>query len=72
MAIYEGKVEVKTKDGQVTTVSSKGDKPEVVVISQKLSLAKLAVAGLVSAVALGGTIFFLKRKFFAKKAGKKK
>src|SRR3989344_2853634 len=60
--VYEGAVEVKTKDGKTTTVSPDGDEPGVVVISQKLSLVKLALVGLVLAGVIGSAIFFIRRK----------
>lgn len=62
VAIYEGKVQVKTNDGQVTTVIPNGDKPGVVAVSQKLSPIKLAITGLVLVVAVGGALLFLKKK----------
>lgn len=68
VGVYEGKVEVKTKDGQTTTVSPNGDKPGVVAVAQKLSVAKLAVAGLVLAVIIG----LIHLKFFMKSITAKK
>lgn len=70
IAVYEGEVEVKTKDGKTIKVKPDGDpstgsgqgKPGVVVISQKLSPIKLALVGLILAGVIGGAIFFLKRK----------
>lgn len=62
VAVYKGKVEVKTNDGKATTIAPKGDKPGIVVIAQKLSVAKLAFYGLILAVTIGGIVFFLKRK----------
>jgi len=62
VGVYEGKVEVKTKDGQTTTVSPNGDKPGIIIATQKLSVTKLVLAGLVLAAVIGGAIFFLKRK----------
>ena len=61
VAVYEGKVEVKTKDGKTTTVSPNGNKPEVVVIAQKLSVTKLALAGIILTAVTVGIIFFLKK-----------
>lgn len=62
VGVYEGKVEVKTKDGQTAAVTPDGDKPGVIVVSQKLSLTKLAFSGVVLAAAIGGTLLFLKKK----------
>jgi len=72
VAVYEGKVEVKTKDGKTTIVSPNGDKPGVVVASQKLSVAKLAIGGLVSSIVFGGVIYLLKRKTIRALISKKK
>lgn len=60
--VYKGKVEVKTKDGKTASVSPNEDKPGAVVVSQKLSPIRLAIAGLVLILIVGGTLFLLKRK----------
>lgn len=70
--VSEGEVKVTTKDGKTTLVSPNGDKPGVVVVSQRLSPIKLAIAGLVLAAVLGGVVLILKRKFTAKGSNKKK
>lgn len=62
IGVYEGKVEVKTKDGQVITVSPDGDKPGLVVVSRKFSPVKLVLAGLVLIATIVGAVFFLKRR----------
>lgn len=62
VGVYEGEVEIKSKDGKTTTISPDGDKPGVIVVTQKLSPVKLAVLGLILAAVIGGIIFFLKRK----------
>ncbi len=72
VAVYEGKVEVKTNDGKVTSITPNGNKPGAVTIAQKLSVTKITVVSLVLAIISGGVAFFLKRKFSAKKPGKKK
>ena len=72
VGVYEGQVEVKTKDGKTTTVSPNGDKPGVVVISQKLSSVKLALTGLVPVVVIIGIVLFLKKKFAQKGLNKRK
>lgn len=72
VGVYKGKVEVKTKDGKTTTVSPSGDKPGVVVISQKLSVAKLAIAGVVLVAAIGSVVFFLKKRGTESSTTKKK
>lgn len=72
VAVYEGEVEVKTNDGKIQIVSPDGDKPGVVIVSQKLSPVKLAIGGVVLMAVLGGIILFLKRKFAPKGLTKKK
>lgn len=72
IGVYEGKVEVKTKDGKVTTIIPDGEKPGVVVVSQKLSPIKLAIAGVVLAAVIGGVVLILKMKFTGKGSNKKK
>lgn len=72
VGVYEGEVEVKTKDGQITTVSPKGDRPGVVMVSQKLSVIKLALAGLVLSAVIVGTVFFLKRRGYKTSRSKNK
>lgn len=72
VAVYEGKVEFKTKDGKTVSISPNGDKPGVVVVSQKLSPIKLVIVGLVLIAIVGGAVLFLKRKFASKIIGKKK
>ena len=60
--VYEGEVKVKTKDGKTALITPSGNKPGVVMVTQKLSIIKLVVAGLVLIAAVGGAIIFLKRK----------
>ncbi|MBI4037095.1 hypothetical protein HY385_01585 [Candidatus Daviesbacteria bacterium] len=62
IGVYEGEVEVKTKDGQTVKVKPDGDKPGVVVVSRQLSVMKLAIVSVVLVVVIGGTLFFLKKK----------
>jgi len=70
--VYEGKVEVKTRDGKTITVEPKDGKPGIVVIFQKLSPVKLAIWGLILAVAAGGMAWFIKRRSQFKLSKKKK
>lgn len=61
--VYEGKVEVTPRgSNKSVTISPNGDKPGVAVVTQKLSVTKLAVLGLVLAVVVGGIAWFVKRK----------
>lgn len=70
VGVYEGEVKITTKDGQGITVVPDGDpstgsgqgKPGVVVVSRKLSVAKLAIVGVVLAAIVGGIVWFIKRK----------
>ncbi|MBI2595103.1 hypothetical protein HYW46_00010 [Candidatus Daviesbacteria bacterium] len=71
VGVYEGQVEVKTKDGKTAKVSPSGDKPGVVVVSQKLSPVKLSIVGGVLAAVVVGTILILKRKFAPKGLSKR-
>lgn len=70
--VYEGDVEVKSQDGQTTKISPSGDKPGLIIVSQKLSPVKLALAALVSVVIVGGMIFIIRKKFTSKGFNKKK
>jgi len=67
VGVYEGEVEVKTRDGKTIKVTPDGDNPGVVVVEQRLSWPKIVLAGGVSAVAIGGIVLFLKRKRSKKK-----
>ncbi len=63
VGVYEGEIEVKARGSDKSTlVSPNGDKPGVVMVSQKLSVWKLVLAGLALTGVIGGVIFFLKRK----------
>lgn len=62
VGVYEGNVEVMTKDGKTTTITPDGDKPGIVVVSQKLSIMKLALFGVGLVAVIAGLAFFLKKK----------
>ena len=70
--VYEGQIELRTNDGKTQTVSPDGDKPGIVVISQKLSPVKLALGGLVLVGVLSGIVFFLRKRFVPKGLNKRK
>lgn len=72
IGVYEGEVEVNTRDGQAIKVKPDGGKPGVVVVSRKLSIIKLALTGVILAVIVGGAIWVLKRKFALNKISKRK
>lgn len=73
IGVYEGKVEVKASGSDKSMfISPGGDKPGIVVITQKLSPIKMAIAGLVLVVVIGGVCLILKRKFSAKGSNKKR
>ena len=61
--VYEGKVEVKARDGKVITVEPKDGKPGVTVITRKISVTKLTMVGLAALVIIGGIVWLVKRKF---------
>lgn len=61
IGVYEGEIEVKTKDGKTIRIKPDGDKPGVVVVSRKLSPVKLALASVVLVGIIGGIIWFLNR-----------
>lgn len=69
--VYEGEVEVKTKDGKTVRVRPNGDRPGVAVVTQRLSIAKLIAVSVVLAAIIGG-IFFILRKRFSSKSNKKR
>lgn len=62
IGVLEGEVEVKTRNGRTIKVAPDGDKPGVVVVSQKLSVVKLATTGLVVGGVIGGIIWLIKRR----------
>ncbi|MBI2593479.1 FecR domain-containing protein [Candidatus Daviesbacteria bacterium] len=70
--VYEGQVEVKTKDGKKAIVSPDGNQPGVVFILRESSPVKLALIGLLLAAVFGGIIFLLKIKFTSKELSKKR
>ena len=72
VGVYEGKVDVKSRNGENIEVSPNGDIPGVTVISQKLSPVKVGIAGVVLAGVFGGIILILKRKFNPKRISNKR
>lgn len=73
VGVYEGEVEVTPRGSNKSIrVSPNGDRPGVVVITQKLSVIKLAVAGLVVVVVLVGVILFARKRFALRGRGKKR
>ncbi|MBI2338408.1 FecR domain-containing protein [Candidatus Daviesbacteria bacterium] len=72
IGVYEGEVEVKTKDGQTVKVKPDGGKPGVVVVSRQLSVFKLAAIGVILAVITGSIIWFLKKRIKVVKFSKKR
>lgn len=73
VGVYEGQVEVTPRgSNKPILVSPNGDKPGVVVVTQKLSVIKLAAFGLVIAFVLVGVILFVRRRFALKGRGKKR
>lgn len=73
VGVYEGEVEVTPRGSNKSIrVSPNEDKPGVVVITQKLSVIKLAVTGLVIVVVVVGIILFVRKRFALKGRGKKR
>lgn len=72
VGVYEGEVEVKTKDGKTIKVKPDSNKPGIVVVTQKLSPLKLALAGLVLMVTVGSIILIIRKKFTSTGLNKKK
>ncbi|MBI2338406.1 hypothetical protein HYU95_04450 [Candidatus Daviesbacteria bacterium] len=72
--VYEGQIELKTNDGKTQTVYPDGDKPGIVVISQKLSPTKLLISGAVVVGLIIAVFWFLKTKRLPKRGniGRKK
>lgn len=62
VGVYEGEVEVISRDGKTVRIKPEGDKPGTVVISRKLSVAKLVTVGAAAAVIIGGLVWLVKKK----------
>ncbi len=62
IGVYEGEVEVKTKDGQTVKVKPDGGKQGVVVVSRQLSVTKLAVASVVIITVAIGIAWYIKKR----------
>ncbi|MBI2315170.1 FecR domain-containing protein [Candidatus Daviesbacteria bacterium] len=62
IGVYEGEVELKTKDGKTAKVKPDGDKPGVVVVSRQLSVFKLTIVGVILAVIVSGIVWLIKKK----------
>lgn len=63
IGVYKGSVEVKVRGSdRSTVVSPVGDKPGVVVVTQKFSPLKITLAGAVLVIVVVGIIFFIKRR----------
>ena len=63
VGVYKGTVEVKANGSNTSTfITPNGNKPGMVVITQKPSVVKLALGGLLLLTAIGGVVFFLKRR----------
>jgi hypothetical protein len=64
VGVYDGEVEIQTKDGKTTTITRNGDKPGIFIITQNLSVIKLALSGLVVMVVICGVVLLFKRRKF--------
>ena len=69
VTVYEGEVEITTRDGKTVKVTSDGGNPGVVVIRKRLSTPKLILTGgILAAIIIGGAfLVFGKRKSIKKK-----
>ncbi|MBI4067053.1 hypothetical protein HY407_01615 [Candidatus Gottesmanbacteria bacterium] len=59
--VYDGTLEIKTKDGKAITLSPNGTQPAVVVISQKVKISKLLITTLLVLGIIAGLVWFLKK-----------
>ena len=67
IGVYKGTVEVTTNGSKTpTSITPNGNKPGMIVVTQKPSTTKLAIIGLVLAAVLIGIVFVIKKKFFSK------
>jgi len=69
--VYEGKVEVKTNDGKTYVVSPVGDKPGVLIVTQKISLVKLTIVTTI-VLAIVAAVMLIMKKRRLPKASKRK
>ena len=69
VTVYEGEVEITTRDGKTVRVTPDGGNPGVVVVRKRLSIPKLVLAGaILVAIIIGGAfLVFRKRKSIKKK-----
>lgn len=67
VGVYEGKVEVTTRDGKTITLVPDGDRPGVVVIKQKQSVFKLIFAAGALILTVLGIGYILRKKRMGKK-----
>lgn len=70
--VYEGEVEVKTRDGKTVKVSPEDGEPGVLVVTKDLSVIKLFLASVVFVAIVVGIILIVRKKFTSKGLGKKK
>lgn len=61
VGVYEGEVEVKAKNGQTAKISAIGDRPGIIIIAQKFSVGRLAIAGIILLALIAGLAFFVKK-----------
>lgn len=60
VAVYEGKVEIKSKDGKSVNISADSDEPGIALLERKLSPVKLGIVGVSLTAVVGGIALFLK------------
>lgn len=72
IGVYKGQVEVQANgNSKSTLISPRGDKPGVVVVTQKFSPVKVALAGLIMVTVLGGIVWLIKKKTSLKSSKKR-
>jgi len=71
IGVYEGEVEVNTRDGQKVKIKPDGGKPGVVVVSRQLSVFKLTIIGVMLVVIVSGIVWLIKKKTSVKVSKKK-
>jgi len=62
VGVYDGTIEVRTKDGKTTKVSPSDNEPGITIVSQRFSISKLLVPAVVLAIVIGFILISKKRK----------
>lgn len=70
IGVYEGEVEVKSQ-GQTHLISPTSDGPGVIVVSQKLSVFRIVIVGVILATIVSGIVWLIKKKTSVKYSKKR-